>query len=241
MSIYQIAPYYDYLVKNYPQVKRVAIIPPDDPGMDVPSEVAAQEAQKHGLEVVFQERYPGDTQDFYPILTKALDQNPDVIDGIGGLVFWGAGIINQSHELGFNGPLMWPAGTGDADFLNSMVQPEYANDILNGLPYVLSDEMIPLIKELRLLVEQTGTPFIFDSTLITAASWVMLQGIEQAQSFDTDKVLAALENMTSYDTPWGKATWSGEDLGGLNHMGMLENVPLSRIMNGQVEFEFLKR
>jgi branched-chain amino acid transport system substrate-binding protein len=240
MSIYQIAPYYDYLVSNYPQVKRVALIPPDDPGMNFATDFAIQQAQKHGLEVVFTERFAPDTQDFYPILTKALAQEPDVINGIGGLVFWGSGIINQSRELGFTGPIMFPTGTGDTNLLNSMLKPEYANDILNGLPDTNSDQMLPLIKEFRPLVEQTGTEFIFDSTLVLASVYVMLQGIERAQSLDTDQVLAALESMESFDTPWGKATWGGEELGGLNHMGKNENVPMTRIVNGQVQFEWLK-
>ena len=101
--------------------------------------------------------------------------------------------------------------------------------------------MLPIVKELRPLVEQTDTPFLFDSVNLLSSLWVILQGIEEAQSFDTDEVVVALENMTSYDTPWGKASWSGEDLGGINHMGKLENIPLSRIMNGNVEFEFIKR
>jgi ABC-type branched-subunit amino acid transport system substrate-binding protein len=241
MTVYYISTYYDYLIKNYPQVKKVAILMPDDPGMDVPGIVTPQEAQKRGLEVVFQERYPNDTQDFYPIVTKALAQKPDVIDGIGGLAVWAAPIINSARELGFTGPIIAPCGLGDTNLINSMLKPEYAYEFYNGNPDVLSDKMTPIVKELRPLVEQTETPFFFDSTLVLTASWIMLQGIEKAQSFDTDQVVAAIENMESYDTPWGKGTWGGEDLGGLNHMGKPDNISISKIMNGKVEFEFVKR
>jgi ABC-type branched-subunit amino acid transport system substrate-binding protein len=241
MTVYYISTYYDYLLKNYPQVKKVAILMPDDPGMDVPGIVTPQEAQKRGLEVVFQERYPNDTQDFYPIVTKALAQKPDVIDCIGGIAVWAAPMINSARELGFTGPIMATCGFGDTNLINSMLKPEYAYEFFNGNPDVLSDKMSPIVKELRPLVEATNTPFLFDSTLVLTASWIMLQGIEKAQSFDTDQVVAALESMTSVETPWGKGTWGGEDLGGINHMGKPENITISKIMNGKVEFEFVKR
>jgi ABC-type branched-subunit amino acid transport system substrate-binding protein len=241
MSSYNLAPCYDYLVENYPQVKTVATVSPDDPGMNFPRDFQVTIAQDHGLEVVSKERFPTDTQDFYPILTKTLAQKPDALDGIGGLPAWAAPIINSARELGFTGPIFGPLVLGDTNLVNSMLKPEYAYDVFQGCPDVFSDKMLPIVKELRPLVEESDTPFLFDSVNLLTSLWVILQGIEEAQSFDTDEVVVALENMTSYDTPWGKASWSGEDLGGINHMGKLENIPLSKIMNGNVEFEFIKR
>ena len=241
MTTYFIPTYYDYLLKNYPQVKKVALAAPDDPGMDLPFDYTIKEVQKRGLELVSQQRYATNTQDFYPVVTKTLAQKPDVIDCIGGQPIWGAPIINSAREMGFTGPVMSTVGFGDVNLINSMLKPEYAYDILDALPDVLSDKMIPAMKELRPLVEKTNTPFLFDSSMVYTSSWIILQGIEKAQSFDTDKVVTALESMKSVETPWGKGTWSGEDLGGINHMLKLENVPISKIMNGKVDLEFVKR
>ena len=243
MTTYYIHTYYDYLLKNYPQVKKVAIVAPDDPGMDYPFKYTLNENQKRGLQLVYQDRFATSTQDFYPILTKALAQKPDIIDCIGGAAPWSAGIVNSARELGFNGTIMSTTGFGDTNLIVSMLKnPAYGNGILNALPDVLSDKMIPAVKQLRPLVEKTNAQFTFDSTLIYTASWVMLQGIEKAQSFDTDKVMAALESMKSVDTPWGKGTWAGEDLGGgINHMLKPENIPITKVMNGKVDLEFVKR
>jgi ABC-type branched-subunit amino acid transport system substrate-binding protein len=112
-----------------------------------------------------------------------------------------------------------------------MVKPQYANDIFEGCPDVLSDQMSPLVKQLRPLVEKTGSQYIFDSVNVLSATSIILKGIQDAKSADSDKVKAAIEAMTSIDSVWGKAVWAGEDLGGLNHMLKVQKVPVSRIMN----------
>jgi ABC-type branched-subunit amino acid transport system substrate-binding protein len=68
---------------------------------------------------------------------------------------------------------------------------------------------------------------------------VILQGIEKAQSLDTEKVVSALETGESIETPYGKGRFSGKDLIGINRL-MIRTIPFSRIVKGgKVEFEFL--
>ncbi len=240
-SFYQIGPVYDYLQKNYPQVKKVAIIPPDDPGIVFARDYGPKEIQKRGYEIVFHEPYAVTTTDFYPIVTKALAQKPDAIDCITSILPWGAGIINSAREQGFKGPIFAPCMFGDINILNSMIKPEYAYDIFCGGPDVLSDKMPDLVKEFRPLVEQTtGAPMNMDNVNVLQALWPMIQGIEKAQSLDTDKVMKALEGMKTVKTAWGEGAWAGEDVGVLNHLIKMKNVPLTRIMNGKLEFDYLK-
>ena len=101
--------------------------------------------------------------------------------------------------------------------------------------------MVPITKDLRVLVEKAGFSFIFDSINVLCAVTPMLQGIEAAQSFETDKVVEAMEKMTDFDTPLGKADWAGKEINGGNHMLKLKKVPLTRIMNGKFEFQWLER
>jgi ABC-type branched-subunit amino acid transport system substrate-binding protein len=241
MTAYDIPPTYDYLQKHYPNAKRIALIAPDDPGINTCVDLVTQECAKRGLTVVDTERFPTDTADFYPIVTKLLAQKPDAIDGIGGLAIWATGIINQAREQGFTGPIYADLIIGDPNLLVSMVKPQYLNDIFEAGPDVLSDQMSPIVKQLRPMVEKTGAQYILDSVNVLSATTVMLAGIQAAQSFDTDKVKAALENMNNLEIPWGKGIWSGEDLGGLKHMLKLEKVPMSLIMNGKIQFEWVTR
>ena len=238
-DIYTIPFCYDYLKKNYPKVKKIAIVTPDDPGGATIREATEKEIKKRGLELVFEEMFKIGTEDFYPILTKALEKKPDAIDVVISIPPWAAGIINQSRELGFTGPIY---GTimADANMLVGMLNPKYAYDVFQGSPDVFSPKMTQIVKDFRVLVEQQiKNPFCMDHTLVIEALYPLLQGIEKAQSFDTDKVVAALENMKSIDTIFGQGRMAGQDIFGINH-AIFRPIPLSRIMNGKIEFELLK-
>ena len=241
MTAYDIVPTYDFLQKHYPNAKKIALIAPDDPGINTCFDLVAQECQKRGLTVVAKERFPTDTADFTSIVTKILAQKPDAIDGIGGLAIWATGYINAARDQGFTGPIYADLIIGDPNLLLKMIKPAYLNDIFEAAPDTLSDQMTPIVKELRPLVEKTGAQYILDSVNVLNATMVMLAGIQAAQSFDTDKVKAALEKMDTIDTPWGRGIMTGEDLGGLKHMIKLEKVPMSWIMNGKIQFEWVSR
>jgi ABC-type branched-subunit amino acid transport system substrate-binding protein len=120
-----------------------------------------------------------------------------------------------------------------------MIDPKYAYDICQAIPDVYSPKMLPIVGEFRKLLEkEVKEKFNFDHVLTLQALWVMLQGIEKAQSFDTDKVVSALETMTSIDTPYGKGKFGGKELIGINRL-MLRDITFSRIMKDKIEFEFL--
>jgi ABC-type branched-subunit amino acid transport system substrate-binding protein len=231
---------YTKLRSHYPQVKKVAIIWPDDPGAKLITDMTEKEIQKQGLEVVFSEPYKIPSEDFYPILTKALAKKPDAIECVFAILPWAKGIINQSREMGFTGPVTAVSALGDTNILNMMIDPRNAYDICHASPDVTSPKMLPIIKELGKLIEtELKTKFNFDHALALQAMWVMAQGIEKAQSFDTDKVAVALEGMESIETPYGKGRFIGQDLIGQNRL-MFRQIPFSRIVKGgKVDFGFL--
>jgi branched-chain amino acid transport system substrate-binding protein len=237
MLAYNTPAIFDHLQKTYPQVKSVAFISPDDPGINITFDLAVQEAQKRGLTVADKERYPTDTADFSSVVTKMLAKKPDAVDMVGGLAIWATNIINNCRDQGFSGPIFADGIGGDPNLLVGMVKPAYLNDIFEGCPNVLSDQMTPIIKQLRPMVEKTGSQYIYDSANLLSAATVILSGVQAAQSFDPDKVAAAFNSMSSVNSVWGGAKWSGQDLGFLNHMVRLDKVPISSIMNGKVTFE----
>ena len=233
-SLYNIEPCFDYLVKTYPKAKKIAIIMPDDPGANTALDLNEKAAQKRGLQLVFTEKFKIGSEDFYPILTKALEQKPDAINMVVSIVPWAAGIINQSRELGFTGPIYAPCLFGDINLVNSMLNKKYAYDLFHGGPDVLSDKMLPIVKDHRKLVEKANQPYIMDSMLGIDALYPLLQCIEKAESLDPDKIVATIEKMKSIDTIWGKGRWGGQEIFGVNHV-IIRPFTLSRIVNGKVE------
>ncbi len=240
MNVYNVPHIYDYMQKNYPEVKKVAIVTVDDPGGQPGTDACIQEAQSRGLEITFNERYPFGTSDFYPILTKALATNPDGLDLVCGMM-WQAEVMKSARELGFEGPIWGVAPIGDLHVVANMVGKDFAHDIFFPEMDVKSPKMTDIIKDIGERVQkETKADFLTAQVDAWAGLWVIAQGIEAAQSLDTDAVVTAMENMKSVDTPLGKAVMGGMDLFGVNHV-VIRPMPLSRIENGEVDFiEFLK-
>jgi branched-chain amino acid transport system substrate-binding protein len=237
MNLYNAPFTYDYLVKNYPNVKKVAIVPVDDPGGVIGSEFGERAAKAHGLEVVTKQFYPVDTQDFNPILTKVLDKKPDAIDISVGIIVWGSGIINAARELGFKGPIFAPTPLGDVEVMASMIKggPQAATDIFVPAPYMHSPKMSPMIKEIVPLIEKRlNTKARMDHTIPFETLALLLAAIQKAQSLDTEQVVKAWESMKSMETIFGKGRMGGKALFGIDHV-VIRPVPMSRIVNGKVE------
>ena len=240
-NIYHIPVNYAYLAKNYPKVKKIAVISPDDPGAKSVRDATEKEIHKRGLEITFEEAFKLGTEDFYPILTRALATKPDAIDMVLSIAPWSAGLINQSREARFTGPI-FATIFADTNVLNSMLTPKYAYDIFHSQPDVWSPKMKPIVRDYRAIVEREikTTPFNLDHTLVIEALYPLLQAIQEAQSFDTEKVATTFENMKSIDTIYGPGRMGGQEIFGINHV-IRRATPISRIMNGKVEFDFFEQ
>ena len=123
-------------------------------------EATEKEIRKRGLEVVFHEAFKIGSEDFYPILTRALATKPDAIDMVISIAPWSAGVINQSRELGFTGPI-FATVMADTNILNSMLNPPLKDDLAKigvryeagylyppqgpGVGVELNEEIIPSI------------------------------------------------------------------------------------------------
>jgi hypothetical protein len=79
-----------------------------------------------------------------------------------------------------------------------------------------------------------------ENSLCLGALYPLLQAIEKANSFDTDKVVKAWGNMQSIDTIFGIGEMSGKELIGVNHI-VRGPTPISMIDNGVVKGELIKK
>jgi len=230
---------YDYLQRHYPKAKKIAMISPDDPVGKVYRELAEREVKSRRLELAFEEQFKIGSEDFYPLLTRALQNKPDAMDIVFSIEPWSAGLINQSRELGFTGPVYASVGLlGDINILKGMVDPKNAYDLFQMGADVQSPKMPAIVKEYRGVVAQyVKTPFNTSHLAVLDAVYVLVQGIEKAQSLDTDKVARALEDMKSVDTVYGRGRMAGEDFYGVKHV-VRRPIALSGIVGGKVFCEF---
>lgn len=242
-NIYDIIPFYKYVKETNPDIRRIALLCPDDPGAAfIVENVIKKELPELGFEIVLDEKYPNTTEDFYPILPKVLASKPDAIELAVGITPWVASITNVSRELGFTGPIYGSACIGDMNLAKVMIKPEYCYDVYSTSIDPLSDKLPVEVQDLRKLVEQSGQQFIFDSFQPLAALSVALQGIIKAQSLDIEKVAAALENMPIETPNGGTATWHGSEYGDFQHLLVSDKIPISSISeDGTVKFEYIQR
>jgi branched-chain amino acid transport system substrate-binding protein len=227
---------YDYFVENYPGVKKIAITGPDEPGGQTFLKLSKKEAERHGLEVVYAEPYPFGTQDFYPILTKALAQKPDAVELGVGVAPWYAGLIKQARELRFNGPMFAPSTTGDIYFVQKMVGKDFAHDIFFLDPDLKSSEMPFLIKEIgRRVRNKYGAELTSSHCLGWEALQCLVEAIKAAQSLNPTLVAQTWENMKNINTLYGKGTMGGLKDFGINHV-IMKPRPVTKLENGNVKF-----
>ena len=239
LTICTIPAIYDFLTKNYPKAKRIARLVPDDPGAKAFNDYDVKEAQKRGCEVVFDEPFKIGIEDFYPLLTKALEKKPDALDMGFSILPWARGFITQARELGFNGPIYAPAFVGDVNLLNGLLNAKSAHDFFQGAADVLSPKMTPLIKDFRKVVEkELGVKFNMDHTIVIEGAWPLLQVIAKAGTVtDTEKVVDTWEKMTSIESIYGKSRMGGEKIIGNNHLVMRPAL-ISRIVAKDKPVEF---
>jgi branched-chain amino acid transport system substrate-binding protein len=103
-------PFYSWISQKHPKIKRLAVIGPNDESGRDSNGVVVQTAKKLGFEVVADEFFTRETKDFYPLLTRVLATNPDMIElsnspgGSAGL------LVKQLGELGYKGAKGWVGG-----------------------------------------------------------------------------------------------------------------------------------
>jgi len=227
---------YSFFVENYSNAKKVAIMGPDDPAGQVATPLSEKEAKGRQLEVVFAERYPFGTKDFYPILTKALGQKPEAIDMTVGIAPWFAAIIKQARQLGFVGPMFSWTPTGDIYFVRDIIGKDFADNIFFVEPDFKNPRMPPIIKEAaKKIMDKFGTEIKFSHVAGWEALWCMVQAIEAAQTLDTLSVVQTWEKMKNIETMYGKGRMGGKDIFGINHV-IIKPIPITRLKKGKVEF-----
>jgi branched-chain amino acid transport system substrate-binding protein len=226
-----------YLQQTYPNAKKVAIIQPVDPGVDYIIGLIKKDLPTRGIQLVAQESFTPDTQDFYPILTKVLAAQPDAIEIPGGIPPWTAGIINAARDQGFKGPVFAAAVVGGLHDIAILLKPGYGG-FFEGAPDIESTKMPQEVQDLNKLIQQQQNHAItFDNFQVIGGLSICLQAIQKANSIDPDKVAAALESMSFSSPLGGKGKFVAQDQ--FIHLGMMDQIAVGTIDNGKVDMTYV--
>ncbi|MFO7773752.1 MAG: ABC transporter substrate-binding protein [Dehalococcoidia bacterium] len=230
-----VAPTFDYFVEAYPDLNRVALTCPEDPGGLFNMELAKEAAEALDLEVVFMEAYPFDTVDFYPLMTSILATNPDAVSMGEGMGPQYAGIVKAARELGFTGPLFAYSSTGDTEAFRDMIGTDFAYDIFVNDEYLASPEMPAMVREVEeYIMDKYGQELTANHLYGWDALWYMAQAIEAAQSLDPAAVAATWTAMASLESVFGASRMGGLETYGINHV-VSKVATITRLENGEIE------
>ncbi len=231
-----IAPSLDYLVENYPDLKKIGLFFPDDGNLSYlePKIKAACEAR--GLELTSTVLWPMDTVDFYPIVTKLLASNPDTLTFMNGWEQATGAMTKGAREQGFKNLIFQLNYDSIVDII-SMVGKDNIGDFFNhGWAQNTSDPLMPeemktVINTMTARVGKFHQWHLFGWSAMSCT----LQAIENAQSTDPTVVANAWRQMKSLKTPYGQAPMGGLKTYGVNNYVCCP-VAITAAVNGEAKF-----
>ncbi len=207
---------FGYIAKNYPDVKRYALLGANDAsGRAVYSgfqmgfkDLEAKEPGK--IKVVHEGWFERGTTEFTPMLTALLRTNPDVIDVCGANTTEATFIIKQARDLGYK-KMFASTYALKMSMLREVCGDDYVYGILT-MGLIWEDPPTPEAKKFReeykaKYKELPGGIEIYSIDQFP----LLIRAIEMAGTTDPDKVVATMESWKSFPTLTGMATgWGGE-------------------------------
>jgi branched-chain amino acid transport system substrate-binding protein len=225
----------NYLVENYPDAKKIALLALDFPEYDAYKEVMTEKLAPLGLEVTGYERVATDAVDFVPVTTRMLEGKPDVIYLLRSAMSQFPMIIKTARDQGFTGPIMYSTPT---DIAYAALAGDNVTDVF-GTGLCMDDDDLPASVKDPIAAGRAkyGDQFVSDSILAYDQAKLLVQMIEKAQSIDPEVVQSTFETLTNagdLTSIFGPAYAGGEETDGVNHV-LVKPWPLSRMTDGVPE------
>jgi len=200
---------FEYMTMTYPEVKTVAIALDDTAFGHSIGQAVIDAAPYFGLEVVAEEWIPSGTVERYPVATKLVDINPD-------LIICDVITFKPMREMGYEGRtafIGWAESYGEhvgyENYQGAMIY--QVNPHGADLPQEVRDFFVEL--EERYGDEPMHGPYNMATGL-----FVMTEVLKKAGTVDdVDRILETMHTET-FDTWLGPMRFSGEELIGINNI-----------------------
>jgi branched-chain amino acid transport system substrate-binding protein len=222
----------DYMKEAYPNVKTMAIVFPSI-GYEGMVKDLTHVAEQRGIKVVLAEEWEWGTTDFVPTYTRVLASKPDTVFAmVSGQT---PHQLIAARQLGFKGPFIGNSPLGP-EYHVQIAGPEICTDLIsNGInPEDPTDAMREVIEMWN---KKFREPFVSDAVMGWDEAWILTQAMQKAGSVDSEKVVAALDGMTTegcLKTNFGPAYMGGKDRFGVNRV-LKRPIPITHVMNGKMK------
>ena len=206
-----VTPFFDWLSKEHPEVKRIASAVPDDDNGYALVDAFDACADYYGLEVVAAELVPVTTTEYYPVATRIMARDPDLI------ISAGASLSAIMWDMGYEGlSATWWWLPGYAE----QVGWDRCQGYLIFMPHAVAGlwpEAEALIGEFEDRYDVEATTSIFWALV---SMYLCTDVLRQAGTVDDiDKIIETMETGT-FDTMIGPLKYGGEALNGVGHIAI---------------------
>jgi len=206
-----------WLHQNYPKLKKVALIAPNDAvGQAVLPPLAAT-YKANGFEV-WTEMYDRGMKEFTPLLTRMIAQNVDLFDlnsnapGDAGL------LVKQARAAGYKGLICQVGGPSVEEIMS------VAGPLVEGfISLDTFDFSTPEGKRFEQMYHKKWGGIINAETpIFYTGAQILFEGIRRAGTTDSDKVKDAIAGLNRFQsTMYGVLSWGGQAEYGVNHQLLL--------------------
>ena len=226
---------YKWIKENKPNVKKIAVLSPNDASGWAVSEHVKMAAEANGLEVVYYDFYERGTTDFYPLINKILPKKPDWFDtgasppGDIGLM------LKQIRELGFEGGGSTTTGIVPETLLQIAGEKScegYMGPNLDFEGTFVTKEEKAFEKK---YLDKYGPPFNPIALSFYGPLYIMQQGIEQAGTIDTEAVMKKMaEPGWKFKAVGQEGWWAGKEYYGIDRQ-VVGSIAVSVMEKGKIK------
>lgn len=223
-------PLIKWLKENAPEVKKVALLAPNDAVGQSVAGALAEDYRKQGFETVL-ELFERGIKEFTPLILRMMAQKVDAFEFDGNSPGDAGLMLKQIRQAGFKGRVIQVGGPGSDEIM------EIAGPAAEGfLSYGVFDWDTPAGQRLRPIYEKKYGKGIINQFMpaFYHTVFLLVDAIKRADSIDTTKVRDALDAMNGFDAGiYGPVKWTGKDSYGVNRQ-LLFTYYLSEVKGGKL-------
>lgn len=220
-----------YYKENFPEVKTVGILAPNDSVGQVVVPVLVDQYKQNGIDVNTQ-LFERGTKEFTPLITSMMAAGIDALDLNNNSPGDTALIIKQARLFGFEGHIFQTGGPGITEIIEAIGP--LANGLISYDIYDFKAESSqPFIKK---YADKYGSaPMPAFTPLMYNAAKLLFAAMRKADSVDPVKVRDALDGMSGYDPGVvGPVTLVGKETYGVSHL-LGHDFLLSEVVDGKLQ------
>lgn len=226
-------PFYEWLNKKFPGIKKVALISPNDTsGRDCATYGSKVGAKKVGWQMAEEVYYERGTVDFTPFVMKLLATKPDVIDLCGSPQGDSGLIVKGLKERGYTGHKFCISVLDPYVYMS--VGGEATDETYLDLGWDLeTPPSPPAVREFSKKYKAKYNESVSLTGLVNySAAELFFEAMRRAESIDADKVIKTIETQ-KFQTTMGPVVIGGEKTYGIKRQ-FLHPMIVSVVRGGKV-------